>query len=153
MSLDEYLDLDDYALTEFMKACSSSNDGTLASLGSGLVDRKLYKATDASGVTTGKVADFKSQADQKLRELTGNPRASLLCETPGDLPYAMYDPDREERATQIYVEARDGRIEELSRHSDPVRSLTREYQFLRYYYPAEHRDEIERVADATLRRG
>jgi hypothetical protein len=62
----------------------------------------------------------------------------------------MYDPD-EAPNTQIYVENSDGKPTEISKLSEPVLQLRKQYALSRFYFPVEVRDDIEKIEQNTLR--
>lgn len=153
MSLDGYLSLDDHAVSEFLKACRNSSDQTLQMLASGLIDRKLYKAVEASSAQGGDVGKFTAAAFDELSRQKLDPAYFLVDDSPGDLPYAPYDPDQQEPATQIYVQTTLGQIQEISTLSEPIEKLKKRYTLLRYYFPESIRPNMDEIANATLNKG
>ncbi len=152
-SLDNFLNLDDHAVTEFFKACCNAKDTLLRDLGEGLITRKLFKGidvTDRAGSATPAIVKFTERSKQEVREKGLDPDYAFPYETAADTPYKPYDPDVENPATQIYIQLPTGNIKELSRVSDPVDQLTKEYTLLRYYYPPSIRSEIEKIAKETV---
>jgi HD superfamily phosphohydrolase len=77
---------------------------------------------------------------------------SLVVDTPQDTPYKPYDPDADKPAEQIYVESASGARRELSTLSSTVRELQAQYEFTRYYFPAQVRQTIDKLATAMLGR-
>jgi hypothetical protein len=152
MELGDYLKLDDHSITEFLKGCTAAKDEILRELGTGLLDRVLYKATDATDADKAAIGKFATAARERVTALRRDAEYVFCEDSPSDTPYKPYDPDDEKPAAQIYVEAYDGRPVELSTRSEPVDRLRKQYTLLRYYYPADIRDEIDKVARATLRR-
>jgi len=151
MPLAAYLSLDDHTITEFLKACRTSRDKELAQLAAGLLDRRLYKAIDATDSESSSVGEFVSAAKELLKEKHLDPD-TFVCDSPADTPYKPYDPDAEKPATQIYVENLLGVPQEFGLLSDAVRELKRKYTLLRYYFPAEVRPEIEKLAATHLKK-
>jgi uncharacterized protein len=151
-SLEQYLALDDHAVSEFLKACARASDPVLQMLGSGLVGRKLFKAVEASESLPEDVGDFTAGASEILQKNGLDPSYSLVYDTPGDTPYEPYDPDVTKPATQIYVETTLGTIHELSVQSEAVKQLTKPYRLLRYYFPEDIRFKIDDLARQTLRK-
>jgi len=150
MSLEEYLRLDDYGIVQFWSACENAEDGLLRELGTGLLHRKLYKGIDVTGVTSNKVADFVTDSRRLIRQRGLDVDYALADDTPGDTAYKPYDPDAEKPATQIYVKTVTGEREELSQHSDMVRTLTKRYTLIRYYCPESIRKDLKSIADSKL---
>ncbi|HEX8296778.1 MAG TPA: HD domain-containing protein [Chthoniobacteraceae bacterium] len=150
LSLADYLDLDDFALSEFFKSCERCNDGILRELGHGLLHRRLYKAIELSDRESNVVAEFRTALDHALREAGADMAFHFGVDTPADTPYKPYDPDDDKPAAQIYVQSSAGRIVEISTISNPVDELKKKYQLTRYYYPPRFRDEVASVARSTL---
>jgi HD superfamily phosphohydrolase len=151
-SLDEYLLLDDYTVMEFLKACEKATDGILRELGGGLLHRRLFKAIDVSGVSSATVGEFVLAAQAKVPR--DRPVSfTFVVDTPKDTPYKPYDPDAANPAAQIYVEDVAGPPKELSQMSDTVKELRKQYELVRYYFPASLRDGMDAVADETVRKG
>jgi uncharacterized protein len=153
MSLDQYLLLDDHAITEFLKCCKSSTDPILSQLAIGILDRRLYKAVDASDAAPGNVGQFTSKVTEALRKEKPDPGYCFIEDTPGDTAYKPYDPDSGKLVTQIYVETTLGQIKELSTESRIVQQLREPYALLRYYFPESLRSKIDPIARATLNKG
>ncbi len=149
-TLQQYLLLDDFVVTEFFKSCQQTEDRILSSLATGIVNRRLLKATDASDADGESLGKFVIDATSKLHELNLNPDYDFVSDTAADTPYKPYDPDADKPASQIYMEAADGRPLELSSQSEPVAQLKKRYTFLRYYYPESIRDDIDKIAADTL---
>ncbi|MFO7976731.1 MAG: HD domain-containing protein [Planctomycetota bacterium] len=147
LSLADYLQLDDCSITEFWRSCEASNDSVLKKLGGGLLNRRLYKAIDLTHVPGARVVEFVEKAKAFLKQQGMDPEYALAHDSPADTPYKPYDPATETSAPQIFVEHEPGQIKELSRCSEMVHELTKKYTLVRYYCPAEYRDEIERIAE------
>ncbi|MGL4555157.1 MAG: HD domain-containing protein [Gemmataceae bacterium] len=157
MSLISYLDIDDHSVSEMMKSCARSADKTLAGLASGLLNRRLYKSVDVSGLVAeqqlGRIMAFRDAMAAKLRALGLEPGYAFVEDSASDTPYEPYEPDDERPSRQILVEASDGRIVEISHLSDALLQLRKTYTVMRYYAPAELRDEmIKALADTARRR-
>ena len=152
MSLSHYINLDDHSITEFLKACTSSQDLVLAQLGGDLLHRRLYKAVDATEVSNALVGEFTATVQSKV---LGNRDSDYLfaVDTPADTPYKPYDADAEKPATQIYVEAPTGKPTEITLLSHTVEQLRKQFEMVRYYFPASIRVEIDKIAQEKLRKG
>ncbi len=151
MTLGQYLDLDDHTITEFLKACRSARDDRLKDLAVGLLDRRLYKATDVTDLQADRIEDFAHAARELVREREHDPEYCFARDKPADTPYKPYDPNVTNPAVQIYAATAAGTLREISELSRPVAQLREGYTFLRYYYPSSIRDEIGRIAARTLR--
>ena len=149
--LDCYLALNDQTMTEFFKACSGASDSILNELGAGLVHRTLYKAVDVTGFDLAPVAEFSNQAHDLLRQKGLDKEFAFVHDTPADTPYKPYDPDSSKPASQIYVESEIGKTVEISTKAKALKQLQEQYRMTRYYVPEAIRDEIDKIADTTLR--
>ena len=152
MSLGQYLSLDDHAVSEFLKACKASRDPGLQMLGFGLVNRKLFKAIEASDAEKSAVGNFTAAVTKLLQDSDLDPAYSFVYDTPADTPYKPYDPDEAKSATQIYVQTTLGEIREISLESDAVKQLTNPYTLLRYYVPETIRAKVDKIAKKTLKK-
>jgi len=149
MCLQSYLDLDDHSVTQLLKSASRQADPTLARLARGLLDRTLFKSVDVSSLVAqqqvNKIMRFKELMLTRLQALNLDPTYHFVEDTASDTPYEPYEPDPERPARQIFVEADDGRIVEISQQSEALRQLSKTYTVMRYYAPAELRDEMRRA--------
>lgn len=156
MSLPQYLLLDDHTITEFLKACVLCSDPILQNLSHGLLNRRLYKATDVTDVVAAgevqRIVAFDQAVRERMTELGMDPRYCLADDTASDLPYKPYDPDTEKPARQIYVENRAGVPVEISTISEPLTQIRKKYALVRYYFPPAFRADADRIAAATLHR-
>ncbi len=151
LPLERFLHLDDHAMMEFFKACSASSDQLLRDLGSGLTNRKLYKAVEASGSEGVAIAAFSDEAHALVRRKRMDEDFVFVHDTPANTPYKLYDPDDDVPAAQIYAEAPDGHPTEISRVARPLEKLRERFTLTRYYVPETIRDEIDAIASRTLR--
>jgi len=150
MSLPDYLRLDDYTITEFMKSCEDADDAILRDLGGGLVHRQLYKAVDATGVGHEAILEFDRLAHDLVKKRGYDPTFAFAVDTPGDTPYKTlsYDPSS---VRPIMIDTPSGIIE-ISMASAAVKALQDKFSLLRYYFPEELSADINKIADATLRK-
>lgn len=153
ISLQNYLMLDDRAVSEFLKCCKVSSDPILQSLGTGLLERTLFKAVEASDADRVDVARFTADAVSAVRKAHHDPDDAFVEDTPGDTPYNPYDPDEAKPATQIYVQTTLGETKELSAQSETVAELRKRYSLLRYDFPASLRSKIDPFARNRLNKG
>lgn len=151
LSLGDYLDLDDYAITEFLKCCEDAGDATIRDIGSGLAHRKLFKAVEASDADKVSIAKFYAEAREAVSKQDLDHEYWLVDDAPADTPYKPYSPDPESAsATQIFVQDTLGQIQEISRMSRAVEAITAKYQLLRYYFPESIRQTMLEIAKRTL---
>ena len=155
MSLTRYLEFDDHTITELFKACLASGDEVLVRLADGLLNRRLYKAIDvtaqAAAQDWSRILAFDARVRERMQQCGLDPRYCFAEDSASDTPYEPYQPDVEKPARQIYVENGAGQIVEISTLSDALVQLRKTYTVLRYYVPAEFRDELRRIAAETLR--
>lgn len=151
MPLAEYLQLDDHSVSEFMKACRGVTDAKLKELAVGILDRRLYKAVDAT-VAGSSRDDFVEQARQLIQSKGFSPDESLVKDAASDTPYKPYDPDGDKPNDQIYIEDSLGKQVEFSTISKPVSELKEKYSLLRYYFPEQFHDEMKTIASKTLKK-
>lgn len=146
MKLDDFLYLDDISITEFLKACMHARDNILNELGHGLINRKLFKCTDLTDVEINKQIEFQKEIERNLRDTGREPDYYCKVDSPGQVAYVPYDPNADEPASQINIENVAGKVVELSTVSTPVAQLKTKYQFARFYYPKEIRDNVNMIA-------
>jgi hypothetical protein len=150
LGLFQYLELDDATLTEFFKACGSSQDAILSELGRGLTERKLYKAIDVTDLDPARIGKFATAAAKEIEAANLSSEYAFVDETAADTPYKPYNPDASRPASQIYIEASDGSTKEISECSDALVQLRKRYSLVRYYFPERLRDRIQSAARETL---
>jgi HD superfamily phosphohydrolase len=154
MSLTNYLDFDDHAITEFMKGCIRADDPVLGELADGLLNRRLFKALDVTGLLDAlevrRIVAFNARIRERMEELRMDPHYFWVEDSASDTPYEPYHPDEEKPARQIFVENSEGRIVEISTLSDALTQLRKTYTVIRYYAPARFRDEMRRIAADIL---
>jgi HD superfamily phosphohydrolase len=155
MSLTRYLEFDDHTITELFKACARSSDDVLVRLADGLLNRRLYKAIDvtaqAAAQDWSRILAFDARVRERMQQCGLDPRYCFVEDTASDTPYEPYQPDVEKPARQIYVENGSGQVVEVSTLSDALLQLRKTWTILRYYAPAEFRDELRQIAAETLR--
>ena len=150
IGLTEYLSLDDHTLTELTKGCTKCDDKVLRELAEGLLYRRLFKATDVTGILAPSVVDYCEKAKQIIANAGYDVEFAFENDAPSDTAYKLYDPDAENKATQIFIESPSGGQVELSQCSDAVKQLTKKYTLVRYYYPADVRIQIREKAEPLL---
>ena len=150
MPLEDYLRLDDCTVSEFLKSCTASSDTQLSELALGILERKLYKAVDASLASGHSTAKFVTAVNDHLTSKKSNPKDCLIVDAAADTPYKPYDPDSDKPNNQIYIEDSLGNQKEFGTLSPQVQELKKTYSLVRYYFPAEYREDIERLAKQHL---
>jgi HD superfamily phosphohydrolase len=139
ITLNNYLSLDNYTISEFFKACANSPDRILNKLSNGIINRNLYKAIDLSGYSMDLIANFISDVRTKIKVDPADEEYYFVHDSPADTPYKPYDPDDEHPTSEIYIETDTGKSVEISRSREILKELKKRYTLLRYYFPIEHR--------------
>jgi len=106
MTLGEYLNLDDHAMTGFFRACERSSDPWLKRLGGGLLHRVLYKAVDMTDVDPAEVDRFREETtDLVSQQPTICPWLSptTVLQTPRTVPTIQTQTAPQRRSTSIQV--------------------------------------------------
>lgn len=150
IELSEYLALDDHSITEFVKACSRSSDSILEELGTGLLNRRLFKATDVSTAAGHKIADFAIRSREIISKTGLDPDFFFKEDAPGDTPYKPYRPELENQPTQIFIQSLNRNETELANESPTVKQLAESYLLIRYYYPESVREAVRKDAEPLL---
>jgi uncharacterized protein len=147
VTLENYLALDDYVVTEFLKSCERSADPILAALGAGIVHRRLYKARDVSGLKGERLATFVERAKDRARQTGYSLEYHVVSDGPADTSYKPYNPAKHKQSepSQIFIEDDRGQITELASESEAIHALTKEMVWLRYYVPESLRTDIEAI--------
>ncbi|MCQ3951090.1 MAG: hypothetical protein DPW14_14885 [Planctomycetes bacterium] len=155
LDLQTYLSLDDFAITEFFKCCTRGNDKTLTELALGLLDRKLYKAVDATDSDLADVGNFTMEAgkvvESACKEQGSEQDYVFFNDSAANSPYKFYNPDAEKQEAQIFIEDAASKVVELSEISDAVKAL-KKFKLTRYYFPEALREKIDPLAQKFLRK-
>ncbi|MDP2180977.1 MAG: hypothetical protein Q8K99_00205 [Actinomycetota bacterium] len=146
MSLDQYLQLDDYVMNVFFRRCASCDNPVLNELGAGLLNRRLWKCRDLTHLQPNRLAGLISAVRLWLRD-EGEPDTLFQDDTPGDTPYKPYDPpgrpdEGEAMEKLIWLQKPDGELGELSGQLGTIDELTERYLLVRYYFPERLRDKL-----------
>ena len=110
-----FLALDDHAMTELLKGCAAGRDGLLAELGSGLLNRKLYKSVDVTFSSPRAAAEFRIAAAAKITSLGLDPAYALVADSPTDTPYIPTTPAPNSRSIRSSSRDRRGTGRSLAR--------------------------------------
>jgi HD superfamily phosphohydrolase len=144
--LKDHLELDDTDVVFHIKRWQASSDAILADLSQRFMDRRLFKAFDLD-MPENERKDFIDAAAVIVRRAGFDTRYYFIEDQAGDVPYYFYTRDDAKPKELIYVE--DGfsraRIREISEVSPAVRGLQKGYQIHRVCFPAELKDEIEKL--------
>ena len=143
LDLEDFLLLDDHAITEFLKSCEKSEDPILARLAGGLLNRHLYKCVDATNVCEGKVKQFTERAKKIANKYVGDENYCLVNDTIADTPCPPYDLNDPKPVTPIFLDDGFDNVEQIYDMSGPIKALQKKRTLRRYYFPEEAREEIE----------
>lgn len=143
LDVQEYLRLDDVALTYHIKRWMDDKDPILCDLASRLINRKLFKAVRLPVRTTEEVEEIQKRAADILKKANFDPEFYLTTDSTGIKPYELYHPDNDNPQSNIMLRTSNGQIKELSSLSPTVDALVKG-QFASFWliYPAEVSDKL-----------
>ncbi|MFN6963492.1 MAG: HD domain-containing protein [Pyrinomonadaceae bacterium] len=146
LSLEQHLSLDDSDVTFYIKQWQHSEDGVLADLARRFLNRRLFKAYDLDMPDEEK-ADFIKAARGAVAAAGFDPEYYFFDDAGGGAPYSFYTRNGGSPKDLIFVQ--DGfsrpRVREISEVSAAVRGLQEGYRVHRICFPAEVRDEIQKL--------
>lgn len=166
MDLADFQALDDVTVTDFARRCIDekmrSKDKTIYYLANGLLHRKLYKCVDSSIVHDRE--EFYRRARETVNDWVGEnigKKADVsyffVKDKAVDIPYRPYNPasNSGENPPQIYIEKRnhepkpieEKRTESINLSSDMIDSMQKTYKTIRYCFPLELRDELNKLVN------
>ena len=145
MTMNEFVDLDDVALTQCFKVWARSTvDVTLARLCQGLLYRSLYKSIDVSGRAD--AAQVFARAAQSVLDAGGDPEYDLFFDEPLDTPYPI-EPKAAEKGIKVLLP--DGTLTDVAHVSPMTEALGRQLGFKRIHFDASYRDIVRAAAAAV----
>ncbi|TDX48449.1 HD domain-containing protein [Orenia marismortui] len=129
----DYLKLDDAFMFTVFQYWSHSSDDILADLSSRILNRRLFKRIEC-GITD----EIYEELVILFNRLGINPDYYLVLDHPSHISYDYYQPEDEHSKNPIYLEDKQGKINELSQLSDPVRAIAGKKQVMyNLYYPRD----------------
>jgi HD superfamily phosphohydrolase len=138
-----FVQLDDTDIWTWLKAWRDHPDVTLASLASGLLDRKLYKTVDLDSIDPVVVARTIDRAESLARERGLDPQFTVLVDRAHDTPYRPYDPTSGAAGSHIPILHDDGSIAPIEHQSDLIHLLGSDsYKIVRLCMPELLRDAL-----------
>jgi len=141
-SLDEFTDLDDIALMNWLKVWSKSDDAVLRRLCGGLLHRRLYKTVDLTALDDpARLAGARESAARAVAAAGGDPDYDLFYDEPSDTPYEIYD--GQNPASDIPIQHPDGRLSSFAAISPLTTALSRQLMFRRLHVAPEYRSAVE----------
>ncbi|GEN35308.1 MULTISPECIES: HD domain-containing protein [Aneurinibacillus] len=140
ITLEEYLALDEPTVMFYMNEWCREKDEILCDLSQRFMNRRLFKYVEY-GEKVGSV-EWKREVDELFRSVGIDPTYYLGVDSPSDLPYDVYRSGDDGDRTPIYLLMPDGKLEELSRRSVIVESISgkRRYDH-KLYYPLDLLDD------------
>ncbi len=141
-----YAMLDDTDIWVALKQWRRAEDTTLASLASGLLDRKLYKTFTLDAQDPVAVARLHDRAREIARDAGLDPDYAVLIDRAQDTPYRPYATEDGRSSSYIPIVGRDGSAVPIEEVSDLVHLLGRDaYKITRLCVPEELREPLESV--------
>jgi HD superfamily phosphohydrolase len=136
ITLEQYLDLDEPTVMFYMSEWCKEKDDILRDLSQRFMNRRLFKYAEY-GERVGSV-EWKQEIDELFREIGIDPTYYLGVDSPSDLPYDVYRSGEDGDKMPIYLLMPDGGLEELSKCSVIVESISgkRRYDH-KLYYPLD----------------
>jgi hypothetical protein len=142
LSSGEFLALDDVSVMHCLKLWMGVDDPMLVKLCGGLLDRKLYKTIDLSGLEEGELTRAKKIAAEAVSAGKGDEAYDLFYDEPADTPYEIYDGTSP--AADILVRDREGILRSFASISPLTAVLSRHLMFRRLHVSAEYRTLVLR---------
>jgi HD superfamily phosphohydrolase len=146
LTLSEHLSLDDTDIVFHIKRWQASEDNVLSDLSSRFLNRRLFKGFDLDMPEPERAA-FLESARAAVEQAGYDPQYYFIEDTGGDAAHNFYSRDPNKPKNHIYVESGFSRpeIREISEVSSAVRGLLEGYRIHRVYFPAEIKDEVQRL--------
>nr|MBO2505326.1 hypothetical protein [Bacilli bacterium] len=135
ITVEDYLELDEYLLVTYFKMWMKEKDPILRDLSTRFVNRKLFKYINLN-------PEEEPERFERLKELFRQAGVDtdyyIYHDCTSDLPYDYYEPDKETNRFPIFLEMPNGEIRELSQESFIVDAIAgRMKKDHKVYYPKE----------------
>jgi HD superfamily phosphohydrolase len=136
ISLEQYLALDEPTVMFYMKEWCKEDDAILRDLSGRFMNRRLFKCVEYAEQVSS--VEWKQELDELFRSIGIDPCYYLGVDSPSDLPYDVYRSGEDGDRTPIYLLMPDGSLQELSKCSVIVESISgkRRYDH-KLYYPLD----------------
>ena len=142
LTLDEFTDLDDIALMNWLKVWSNCDDAVLARLCRGLLNRRLYKTVDLTALDDpARLGRARESAAHAVAAAGGDPEYDIFYDEPSDTPYEIYD--GRNPASDIPIQHPDGRLSSFAAISPLTTALSRQLMFRRLHVAPQYRAAVE----------
>ena len=143
VKLKNYLELDDSMIIQVLKLWRNHPDKTLSYLTNGIINRHLLKAIDLTDIKSyERVNQIEKLSIEEVSRKNFDPEYFCVMDEPKDIAYKSYSPDEDEPDTVVYIQNRDGCLNEVSKISPTIKSLSEQLMMHRLYVPEEVRDKI-----------
>lgn len=135
ISVEDYIELDEYLLITYFKMWMKEKDPILKDLSNRFVNRKLFQYVDLNPEED---PERFGTIKTLLQEAGFNPDYYLYHDCTSDLPYDLYEPDVESNRLPIFLEMPNGHIRELSQESFIVDAIAGRMKMdHKVFYPKE----------------
>ena len=147
MTLEEFTDLDDVALTNWLKVWTNSDDPLLSRICHGLLYRRLYKTVDVTWVNDpARITAIREAAADGISQAGGDAEYDLFYDEPSDTPYEIYD--GRSSSSDIAIAMPGGATASIAEISPLTSGLSRQLMFRRLHVAAEFRGIVEAAVKA-----
>lgn len=135
ISVEDYINLDEYLLVTYFKMWMKEKDSILRDLSTRFVNRKLFQYIN---LNPEEEPERYEQLKTLLEEAGVDTDYYLYHDCTSDLPYDLYEPDFESNQFPIFLEMPNGEIRELSQESFIVDAIAgRMKKDHKVFYPKE----------------
>ena len=145
LSIEEFTDLDDFAVIYCLKIWTRADDQALASLCRGLLYRRLYKTIDLSHLCESDALAFNVRAQEAVRKAGGDPAYDLLMDEPSDTAYETFNPSACSESSEIMVRDAAGKLTPFAALSPLPHALNRQLMFRRLHVAPQWKDVVAKV--------
>ncbi len=141
LSIEEYIDLDDFSVVHCFKLWTHSDDLALAALCRGLLNRKLFKTIDLSNLSEGDANAAFVRAQNAVAGAGGDRAYDLFFDEPYDAPYEAFAVKEPCESTgEILVRDPQGRLTAFAELSPLPLAMNRQLMFRRIHVAPQWRD-------------
>lgn len=135
ITVEDYIELDEYLLVAYFKMWMKEKDPILRDLSTRFVNRKLFKYIN---LNPEEEPERFEQLKELFRKAGADPEYYIYHDCTADLPYDYYEPEKESDRFPIFLEMPNGDIRELSQESFIVDAIAgRIRKDHKVYYPKE----------------
>ncbi|NGP44699.1 HD domain-containing protein [Bacillaceae bacterium SIJ1] len=158
VTLDEYLQLDESIVLYYFHMWQHEEDEILKDLANRFMNRRLFQYVE---INTELQMKQWMELSRLFEQIGLAPEYYLVVDSSSDLPYDFYRPGEEEERLPIHLLMPGGELQELSRQSDIVESISgKKRTDHKLYFPKdlldnarEHEREKKRILDILYGKG